>query len=101
IDIRDERAARLVEAEILRDVGGDLLDADAEPAALDLAGLLELLDDRAGDRGGNREADADGAAARRVDRRVDADHLPGEVDERAAGIAAVDRRVGLQEIVVG
>ncbi len=36
-----------------------------------------------------------------IDRGVDADHLAGEVEHRAAGIAAVDRCVGLQEIVIG
>ena len=51
--------------------------------------------------GRDREADADVAAARREDRRVDADHLAVEIEARAAGIAAIDRRVDLQEIVVG
>ena len=32
--------------------------------------------------------------------RVDADQLAAQVDERAAGIAGVDRRVGLDEIFV-
>ena len=47
------------------------------------------------------EADADRAARRRVDRRVDADHLAVHVEHRAAGIAAVDRGVGLDEVVIG
>ena len=36
-----------------------------------------------------------------IDRRVDADHLAVHVEQRAAGIAAVDRGVGLDEVVVG
>ena len=34
---------------------------------------------------------------RRRDRRVDADQAPGAVDERAAGVARIDRRVGLDD----
>src|SRR5690554_5172077 len=37
--------------------------------------------------GGHGEADADRAAARRVDRGVDADHLPGGVQKRPARVA--------------
>ena len=36
----------------------------------------------------------------RVDRGVDADHLPAEVEERTAAVARVDRRVRLDEVVV-
>ena len=32
--------------------------------------------------------------------RVDADELAAQVDERAAGIAGVDRRIGLDEVLV-
>ena len=51
--------------------------------------------------GRNREGDADVAARGREDRRVDADHLAVEVEGRAAGVAAVDRRVDLHEVVIG
>ena len=61
----------------------------------------QLIDDRLGDARRNGEADADRAAARREDRGVDADHLPAHVERRTARIAAIDRRVDLQEIVVG
>ena len=37
----------------------------------------------------------------RVDGGVDADDLPVQVEERAAAVAGVDRRVGLDEVVVG
>ena len=48
----------------------------------------------------NREADADVAAGRREDLRVDADQFPVEIHEGAAGITLIDRRIGLQEILV-
>ena len=44
---------------------------------------------------GHREADALAAAGARLDLLVDADHAAVGVDERAAGVAGVDRRVGL------
>ena len=71
-----------------------------EPAALDLAFGLERLDHRHGEVGRDREADADVAAARREDRGVDPDHLAAQIEGRAAGVAAIDRRVDLQEVVV-
>ena len=52
--------------------------------------------------GRNGEADAVAAAGAREDRRVDADQAPADVDERAAGIARIDGRVGLdEELIVG
>jgi hypothetical protein len=44
--------------------------------------------------------DADIASARRQDRGVDADHSSLQVDQRAARIARVDGRVGLDEILI-
>ena len=41
------------------------------------------------------------AAARGRDRGVHPDHLSGEVDQRAAGVAGVDRGVGLHGVDVG
>src|SRR6266436_5730510 len=71
----------------------------ARSAAADLAVLLELRDDGFGHIRRHCEADSDAAAIRRVDRRVDADHLAVQIERRAAGIAAVYRRVDLQEII--
>src|SRR5271165_351294 len=48
---------------------------------------------------GNGEADARGGAAGRVNRGVDADDFAMRIDERAAGISAVDGRVGLDGFV--
>ncbi len=64
-------------------------------------GHLDLLDR-------DREADADVAAlvggdlrAERGDRGVDPDHLALQVDQRATGVAGVDRGVGLHGVDVG
>src|SRR6185437_237613 len=73
IDVGDQRTLGTIEAEVLGDRRRHRLDADAEPAALDLAGGAQLLDDRPRQVGRNGEADADRAARRRIDRRVDAD----------------------------
>ena len=60
-----------------------------------------LVDDRHDLVDRDREAEPDGAAlvgargARGLDGGVDADHVPVEVDQRAAAVAGVDRRVGL------
>ena len=68
---------------------------------LDRAVLHQLGDDLLGLVGGNGETDADAAAVRRIDGGVDADHLAVDIDQRPAGIAVVDRRIDLDEIVIG
>src|SRR5215211_4513639 len=101
IDAGNQRAARGLDVEAFADLVGDLLDTDAEPAATKLAELAELID-HDGDRlGGHGETKTDRAAGRRDDQRVDADDLAFEVEQRSAGIAAVDRGVGLDVAVVG
>ena len=92
--------ARL-DVEAFGDLVGDLLDADAEPAAAQLAELPELIDHAGHRLRRHRKADADRAARRRDDQRVDADHLAVEVEQRTAGIAAVDGGVGLDVTVIG
>ncbi len=78
----DDRVARLAGAQDL--VGGhlDLLDRDREADA-DVAGLV-----------------AAGGAAGGGDGGVDADDLAGHVDQRSAGVAGVDRGVGLDGVDV-
>jgi len=49
----------------------------------------------------DRETDADVSAARRIDRRVDADHATACVEQRAARVALVDGRVDLDVVVIG
>ena len=77
------------------------MDLHADPAARDRALVLELADHGLDGVGGDREGDADRAARRREDRGVDADHVAVGVEGRAAGIALVDRRIDLDEVVIG
>ncbi len=90
-----------LEVQALGDLVGHLLDAHAEPAATGFAELAQLIDDRDRGLGRHREADADRAARRRDDRGVDADDIALEIEQRAAGIAAIDGGVGLDVVVVG
>ena len=86
-------AADLGLAEVRGEVAIERLDRDAEPAALDaaVADLREHVEHRVHR---DREADAAPLAA-----RVDADDAALEVHERTARRAAVDHRVGLDEVV--
>src|SRR3546814_2216398 len=63
--------------------------------------ILQLGDDALCHVGRNGEADPDAASGRREDRRVHADDLAFDVEGRATGVAAVDRRTDLEEIVIG
>jgi hypothetical protein len=49
---------------------------------------------------GNGEADADVASAARQNRGVHTHQFAAEIDERAAGVAGIDRRIGLNEVLV-
>ena len=82
------------------DIVAHILNDDAEPAAVNGAVLLQLTDDLLDERRRDREGNADTAAARREDRSVHADDLAVQIEGRAAGVAAINRRIDLQ-IVVG
>ncbi len=70
--------------------------ADAEPRAAHAA----FADQRHGDAFRRRRRDGKADALRRQDdRRVDADHLSPRVDQRAAGVARIERGVRLQDVV--
>src|SRR6201998_1266938 len=71
----DERAARAVEPEGLRELRVEILDGDADASAHHAAGLDQLLLDVAGDVDRDREREAHEAARTAEDLRVDADHL--------------------------
>ena len=97
-DVGNQRAGRLGHAQRLGDLRRHLLEGRSDIGPLEeVVAVLRRLDDRAHHVGGDREADADRAAAAAVDRAVDADQLAAHVDQRAAGIAGIDRRVGLDE----
>src|SRR6202011_4680166 len=101
LDAGDQGAARGLDVEAFSDLVGDLLDPDAEPAAAQLAELPELVDPAGPRLRRHRKADADRAAGGRDDQRVDADHFAVEVEQRPAGIAAIDGGVGLDVAVIG
>src|SRR5262245_61744354 len=63
--------------------------------------VAKLSDDALHRLGGNVESNPDRAARRGEDRGVDADDIAVDVEGRAAGIALVDRRVDLDEVVIG
>src|SRR6185437_9889804 len=94
------RAARLLHAEAVGDVGRHRLYLDAEPAARDIALVLELGNHEFRGAGRNVEAYSDRTARRRVDRGVDADDVAVHVESRTAGIALVDGCVDLDIIVI-
>src|SRR5690606_12430809 len=73
----------------------------AAPALPALHKFRALVNPRTGQPRGNREPDPDTASRRREDRGVDADHLPVDADERPARVAAIDRGIRLDEVVVG
>jgi len=62
--------------------------------------LQEVVDHPPREIAGNGEPDALIAAALAEDGRVDANQLAARVDQRAAGVAWVDRRIGLNEVFV-
>src|SRR5262249_17387564 len=98
-DVADEGALGLLQPQALREVLGDLLDLDTEPAAHDLALLADLGHDLLGDVDGHGEADAGGLRdALGHDPRVDADDLAAGVDERPTGVARVDGGVRLDHV---
>src|SRR6202040_2385034 len=66
---------------------------------MDAAVGHEVVRNALGAVDGNGEADACGGAARRVNRGVDADDFAVRIDERAAGIAAVDGGVSLNGFI--
>ena len=68
---------------------------DAEVRVARPALLAQLSDGALDDVDRHREADALAAARARLDLLVDADHAPVGADERPAGVARVDRGVGL------
>ncbi|MNL79993.1 hypothetical protein D3C87_2067260 [compost metagenome] len=50
--------------------------------------------------GGDGEANPDTSAIRGVDGRIDTDDMAVVIHQRAAGIAMVDRRIDLDEVII-
>ena len=99
-DVADERAGGVLELELFGQRRGDVLDHDAEVAAGDMAVLDEAVHDVAGEVGRDGEADALVAAGAAEDGGVDADEPALDIHQRAAGVAGVDGRVGLDEVLI-
>src|SRR5215472_16621538 len=100
-DAGHEHANGLVEPKALGDLGRQLPHLEAQPAASHLPMEAQLLDHGPGKAGRNSKGNADRTATGRIYRRDNADHVPVEVESRAAGVSAIDRSVDLQEIVIG
>ena len=73
-----------------------ILTGNANIAAPDSSVANQPTGDEPGRIARNRKADA---LCRANHRRVHADHFPRGVDERSAGIARIQRRVGLNDVV--
>jgi hypothetical protein len=79
---------------------GQVLDLDPQVAAANGAVLQQLGHDIAGQVAGDGQPNPLEPAGLGLDDRADTDHLAFEVDQRAAAVARIDGRVGLQEIFV-
>ena len=95
VGARDPRA--VVDREVVGLLHGrvDGVEPDAEPRAGQRLAGGRLGEQRSGDVDRDGEADALAVAG---DRGVDADDLAARVEQRAAAVAGVDRRVGLDEV---
>jgi hypothetical protein len=96
----DRRPWSLWQSHTIGEIGRYRLDLHADPAARDRS-LVAQLSNHAFDRvGRNGKGYPHRTAGGREDRGIDADHVAVDVESRAAGIAFVDRRVDLDEIVI-
>jgi cardiolipin synthase A/B len=100
-DLGDHGATSRGKFDITHDVFGDRHHPDPQIPSGDLTVLTELKQDVLGQVDGDGEADTDGPSRLGEDRRVDPYHCAASVDEGTAGIAGIDRCVGLDEVVVG
>src|ERR1022692_3516805 len=98
--VPNERAARILEVEFLRQGGSHVLDHDAQISARDVSVGDQAPHDVAGETGWDRETYALAAAGTAHDGGVDPDQAAVDVHQRAARVARIDRRVGLDEVLV-
>jgi hypothetical protein len=99
-DLRYDRAGCGFHAHGAGEARREILYDDARRAARDLAVGYQFARDRAHHVDGNGESHANIAAALAEDRGVHSNELPGHIDERAPGIAGIDRSIRLDEILV-
>ena len=99
-DLGDQRAGVGVDAELVGELRVERLAGDADVGVVGLAVLAQAAPPSAR-RGsiGTAKPTPSLPPERGVDLLVDADHLAVGVEQRAAGVAGVDRRVGLDRAV--
>ncbi|AEK60364.1 hypothetical protein CFU_0527 [Collimonas fungivorans Ter331] len=95
----DDGAGAAVQAEALGQFGRDVLRFDADITAHHVAGIDDRFHHGLGGRHRHGETDPERTAGARIDRGVDADQVAVGVDQGAAGIAGVDRSIGLDEVL--
>jgi hypothetical protein len=89
-----------IQTQRLHQIGIQRLHGQPDVAAHDTTAGENLVGDDAHQIARNGEADAHVAAALAEDGGVHADHFAVQIQQRAAGIARVDRRIGLDEVFV-
>ena len=100
-DVADQNALHVFQVHGLGNSRRNVLHHDAEIGAVDFAVIENLTHHAARHIDGNGESDAFIAARSvRKDGGVDADQFAAIVHQRAAGIARINRRIGLDEIFV-
>ncbi len=93
----DQHAFVLIYAEFAREIRRQRLQADAQPGSHDLPLCDQLVHHLLGHVGGDRKADP----LRKVDdRRIDADDVPSQIEQRSTRIAGIDRGIRLNKIFV-
>src|SRR5208282_986081 len=96
-DLGDDGAGCVIYVEELGFIGGHVADSDADIAVVHFAVLDEAGDRWLHDLGGDGEAHAGEASSLGDQEGVDAYDLAMGVDQRPAGVAGIDGRVGLDE----
>lgn len=89
---------RILKPEGYGQLRSDCLNADAEPASGHLPVLFESRCNRFGHVAGDGKAEALTVGDYGG---VDADHFAVQIDQGSATVARVDRRIGLQKIIIG
>ncbi len=95
----DEQSVLHRKIERLRQPSANRNRLNAKIGATNVTLIDQIIGDGFGGIDGNREADARRCAARRKDRGIDAYDLAVSVDQRTAGIAAIDGGVGLNGFI--
>lgn len=89
-DRGDQRSLAAGYSKRLGNRRGDLLETHPDETALDPASADQLVDDVPGGAGWYRKANPYAATCGRYDGRIDPDHFAARIEQRAAGIAAID-----------